>query len=46
MYVHEGKSSGEIANILTARKVGTNIDHLIEEGKKPRTKMHKGLFPQ
>lgn len=46
MYAYENKSSGEIAKILTDRKVGTNIDHQIEDGLKPRPRLHANLFRQ
>lgn len=40
MYAYDGKSSGEIARILTNRNIGTNIDRMIEEGSETKTKRH------
>lgn len=46
MYAYDGKSSGEIARILTNRNIGTNIDRMIEEGSETKTKRHGWLFRQ
>lgn len=46
LFIKEGKGTGEIASILTARGIGTNIDQKIESGEAVRGKLHKGLFRQ
>lgn len=46
LFVKEGKGTGEIASILTARGIGTNIDRRLRAGDNLPEKLHKGLFRQ
>ena len=46
LFVDEWVGTGEIARILTARNIGTNIDTMIAQGEKVRTKIHTGFFRQ
>lgn len=46
MFVEENMGTGEIARILTARNIGTNIDWKLQEWEKISEKKHKGLFRQ
>lgn len=46
LFVEEWKGTGEIANILTARGIGTNIDRRSVEENGLRKKLHTWLFRQ
>lgn len=46
LFTKEKKGTGEIASILTARGIGTNIDRKIKSGEQSTKKLHSGLFRQ